>query len=83
MNNAMPVVAMKTEHQARPRLPVGPCLHVATARPAANDELPRSVARVAAIDPMLLVHQERARTFHLAVAGLRDGFRVLGRSFQG
>ena len=83
MNCAMPVVTMNTESQARPRLPVGPCLHAVTVRHAANDEAPRSVASIAAIDPMLLVHQERARTFQLAAAALRDGFRMLRRSFQG
>ena len=81
MNCAMPVVTPNTKHQVRPRLPVGLCLHSATVRHAANDELPRSVARVDTIDPMLLVHQERARTFHLAVAALRDGLRMLRRSF--
>ncbi len=83
MNCAMPVVTPNTENQVRPRLPVGPCRHSATVRHAANDELPRSVARIAAIDPMLLVHQERVRTFRLAIAALRDGLRMLRRSFPG
>ena len=81
MNYAMPVVTMKSESQVRPRSLVVPCPHPATARLAANEEAPRNVASVRPIEPMLLVHQERAETFRLIAVALRDGFRMLGRSF--
>jgi len=81
MNYAMPVVTMKSESQGRPRSLVVPCPHPATARLAANEAAPGNADDVRPIEPMLLVHQERAETFRLIAVALRDGFRMLGRSF--
>lgn len=80
MNCALPVVTMKTESRVRPRPLNVRSAHPATARLAANDEAPRIVAPIRTVEPMLLVHQQRAETFRLIAAALRDGLRMLRRS---
>lgn len=81
MTYAMPVRTPSTESEVRSRPLVVPCPHRATARVAANEEALRSADDVRRVEPMLLVHQERAETFRLIAAALRDGYRMLARSF--
>lgn len=81
MNYAMPLATMKLNSRVRPRTQALRCSHPATARPAANEEAARSVASSRTVEPMLLVHQQRAETFRLIAVALRDGFRMLRRSF--
>ena len=83
MNCAMPVATMKTESRVRPRPLNVRSAHPAAARLAANEGAPRSVAPLRPVEPMLLVHQERAETLRLIAVALRDGFRMLRRSFAG
>ena len=81
MNYAMPVVTMNPNSQIRHRTLARGCTRPATACRAANEEAPRIVSAVRTVEPMLLVHQQRAETFRRIAVALRDGFRMLGRSF--
>jgi len=83
MNYAMPVVAQESETEVRSRLLMVPCTRRVTAQPAANEEAPVDAGRIRAVDPMLLVYQERVETFRLIAASLRRCYRVLARSFAG
>jgi hypothetical protein len=80
MNYAMPVVSHKSEREVHARPLMAPCARRMTAQPAANEEAPGRVDVARAVDPMLLVYQERVETFRLVAAALRRGFQALTRS---
>ncbi len=68
MTYAMPVLAKPSESAVRFCPLVVPCRNPATTRVAANEDAPRRTDEVRLMEPMLLVHQDRAETFRL-VAG--------------
>jgi len=81
MNYAIPVVSQESANENRARPLIVPCARPVTAQPAANEEALANVAAPRAVDPMLLVYQERVETFRLIAAAVRRGYRMLAQSF--